>query len=87
MLHRHDVHDIQVEAGFAGVAAGVGAELLELGLGLEFEPELEAVDAAGVAAAGAEALLPPSVDEGGGAVVAPSPSDLPPSGLPLLDLP
>jgi hypothetical protein len=83
------VHDIQVEAGLAGVAAGVGAELLELELEveLEFEPEaeLEGGDAAGVAGAGA--LLPPSVDEGGGVAVAPSPSGLPPSGLPLLDLP
>jgi len=66
------VHSIQVEAGLAGVAVGAEAESLE--------PELEGVDAAGVAGAEAVPLL--SVDEEAGVVVA-----LPPSALPPLDLP
>ena len=71
------MHSIQVEAGLAGVAAGAEAESLE--------PELEGVDAAGVA--GVEAVPPLSVDEAAGVAVAPPPSALPPSGFPPLDLP
>ena len=66
-----------MDAGLGEAGAGAEDESLE--------PEPEGGEATGAATAGAPALL--SVDEAAGVVELPSPSDLPASDLPGLDLP
>jgi hypothetical protein len=68
-----------VDAGLGETVAGAEGESLEP------EPEPEGAEATGAAPAEAPALL--SVDEAAGVVEPPSPSDLPASDLPGLDLP